>query len=326
MEANLKKEDFKILFMGTPSFAKTMLESVVLDGFNVVGVFCAPDRPSGRHLVIQSGEVEAYAKEKNIPVFQPQKLRETETILNILNQIKPNLLVVASYGKIIPKYVLDYPKYGAINVHPSLLPKYRGPSPIQSAIISGDTKTGVAIMYMDENMDTGNVIEINEIEIDDKDTYGTLHDKLAILGAEMLVCNLNRLAFTEDGILKSHVQPEGESICQMLNKENTKIDFNTNAETVVNLVKGLNPEPSAWCKIDDVRVYKIYETEKIDFEENRKAEVGEIIYLNDRQKMFVVKCKEGYVNITSIKAPGKRVMTGAEYIRGRGIKEGEIFN
>jgi methionyl-tRNA formyltransferase len=245
--------------------------------------------------------------------------------MNILHELAPDLIVVVAYGKILPKEILEMPKYGAINVHGSLLPKYRGAAPIQWSVINGDNVTGVTTMYMDEGMDTGNMITKSEAIIEPTDTYGTLHDKLMVIGAKTLVEDLERLLLN-DGKLESEKQGEEYTVAPMLSKEISKIDFNKKPEEIVNLVRGTNPFPTAWCKLDDERIYKIYEAERIDYEVNFTAELGEIVALNDKKGLFIVRCKDGYINILKLKAPGTRLMTAAEYIRGGKVKEREIFN
>ena len=317
------KEDLRILFMGTPDFAKASLESLVKNEFNVIGVFCKEDKPKGRGMKLTPPPVKECALRYNIPVYQPNRIKNNPEILQILDELKPNLIIVVAYGKILPKEVLDYPKYGCINVHGSILPKYRGAAPIQWSVINGDSKTGVTTMYMDEGMDTGDMITISEIKIDKEDTYETVHDKLMVVGAETLVKDLERF-LKNNGILERTKQPENYTLAPMLSKEISKIDFNKTAEKIVNLVRGTNPFPAAWCKIDEEKVFKIYKAEKIDFE-NNEAQIGEIVCLKDKQNLFVVKCKDGFINILELKAPGTRKMTAAEYIRGGKIKEKERF-
>ena len=178
------KEELKIVFMGTPEFAKVSLQKLLDEKYNVVGVFCQPDKPSGRGMKLKEPEVKVLAKEYGIEVYQPVRLKENEEVKEILNKLNPDLIVVVAYGKILPKYILDFPKYGCINVHGSLLPKYRGAAPIQWAIINGEKTTGITTMYMDQGMDTGDMIDKAELSIESEDTYGTLHDKLAILAGK----------------------------------------------------------------------------------------------------------------------------------------------
>ena len=321
----MKKQDLRILFMGTPDFAKLHLEALVKNEFNVVGVFCREDKPKGRGMKLTPPPVKEYAVQNNIEVYQPNKVKQNPEVMEIIKKINPNLIIVVAYGRILPKEILDYPKYGAINVHGSILPKYRGAAPIQWAVINGDSETGVTTMYMDEGMDTGDMITISRVPIEEKDTYETVHDKLAVLGTETLIADLQRL-IENDGKLPRTKQPEEFTIAPMLSKDNSRIDFNDTADSICNLIRGTNPFPGAWCKLDENRTYKIYEAERIEYEVDHEAKLGQIVALNDKKNLFVVRCKDGYVNFLKLKAPGSKLMTAAEYIRGGKVKEGEIFN
>lgn len=321
----MKKEDLRIVFMGTPEYAKASLQALIENNFNVVGVFSQPDKPKGRGMKLVKTPTKEYAEEKNIPVYQPLKLKNNEDVVSILEKLNPDLIVVVAYGKILPKYILDFPKFGCINVHGSILPKYRGAAPIQWSVINGDNETGVTTMYMDEGMDTGNMITVATISIDKEDTYGTLHDKLMVLGANTLVEDLERL-IENDGKLDSTKQPEEFTLAPMLSKEISMINFNNNKEDIVNLVRGTNPFPTAWCKLDEERVYKVYRVEEIELEEKyEQAKIAEIVELNDKKNIFAVKCKNGFVNFKEIKPAGSKLMNCGDYIRGGKVKAGEVF-
>lgn len=320
----MTKEDLRIVFMGTPDFAKMHLEALVENKFNVVGVFCREDKPKGRGMKLVAPPVKEYAVSKIIPVYQPNKVKNNPEVTDKLKELNPNLIIVVAYGRILPKEILDYPKYGCINVHGSILPKYRGAAPIQWSVINGDNETGVTTMYMDEGMDTGDMITISRVPIDKKDTYETVHDKLAVAGVETLINDLNTLV-ANNGKLQRTKQPEEFTIAPMLSKDNSRIDFNDTADSICNLIRGTNPFPGAWCKIDETRTYKIYEAERIDYKEENNAELGEIVELNDKKGLFIVRCKDGYVNFLKLKAPGTRLMTAAEYIRGGKVKVRERF-
>ena len=321
----MKKEDLKILFMGTPDFALGCLKTLVENKFNVVGVFSQPDKPKGRGMKLMPTPTKEYAESKSIPVYQPLKLKDNEEVKNILKELEPDLIIVVAYGKILPKYILDFPKYGCINVHGSILPKYRGAAPIQWAVINGEHETGVTTMYMDAGMDTGDMITVARIAIDKEDTYGMLHDKLMVLGAKTLVEDLERL-LQNDGKLESTKQPEEFTLAPMLSKEISMIDFNNKAEEVVNLVRGTNPFPTAWCKLDDERIYKVYKSEIVELEGNYdNAKIGEIVELNDKKNIFAVKCIDGFVNLKEIKPAGSKLMKCGDYIRGGKVKLGEVF-
>ncbi|MBQ8044428.1 MAG: methionyl-tRNA formyltransferase [Clostridia bacterium] len=321
----MTKQDLRIVFMGTPDFAKVHLEVLVENKYNVVGVFCREDKPKGRGMKMAPPPVKEYADMKNIPVYQPNKVKNNPEVMEKLKQWNPNLIIVVAYGRILPKEILDFPEYGAINVHGSILPKYRGAAPIQWSVINGDRETGVTTMYMDEGMDTGDMITISKVPIESNDTYESVHDKLAIVGAKTLLLDLERLV-ENNGKLDRTKQPEDFTIAPMLSKDNSRIDFNDTADSICNLIRGTNPFPGAWCKLDEDRTYKVYQAERIDYEVEYEAELGEIVELNDKKGLFVVRCKDGYVNFLKLKAPGTRLMTAAEYIRGGKVKVGERFN
>lgn len=321
----MKKQDLRIVFMGTPDFAKIHLHALVENKYNVVGVFCREDKPKGRGMKMTPPPVKEYALDNNIEVYQPNKVKNNPEVMEKLRQWNPNLIIVVAYGRILPKEILDFPKYGAINVHGSILPKYRGAAPIQWSVINGDNETGVTTMYMDEGMDTGDMITISRIPIQSNDTYETVHDKLAVVGSETLISDLEKLV-ENDGILNRTKQPETFTIAPMLSKDNSRIDFNDTADSICSLIRGTNPFPGAWCKLDEDRTYKIYEAVRIDYEVDTQSKIGEIVCLNDKKQLFIVRCKDGYVNFLKLKAPGTRLMTAAEYIRGGKVKVGEIFN
>jgi len=329
----MKKEDLRIVFMGTPEFAKKSLEELIENKYNVVGVFCQPDRPSGRGMKLAKPPVKVLAEENNIPVYQPEKVKNNEEVINILKELNPNLIIVVAYGKILPEEILNMPKYGCINVHGSLLPKYRGAAPIQWSVINGDLDTGVTTMYMDKGMDTGDMILKAELPIEDNDTYGTVHDKMALVGAVTLKRTLEKLVEL-DGNLPRQKQEGEYTIAPMLNKEMMKIDFKKTGKEIVNLVRGLNPIPTAWCMIDEDRTYKVYGAEYITEEEIENIDdvdianyydVGEIVYINDKKNILAVRCKDGYVNLFDIKPKNSKRMLVGEYLRGSKVKVNEKF-
>lgn len=329
----MKKQDLRIVFMGTPEFARKSLEELVENEYNVVGVFCQPDRPAGRGMKLAKPPVKILAEENGIPVFQPEKIKNNEEVMNTLNELKPNVIVVVAYGKILPESILNMPEYGAINVHGSLLPKYRGAAPIQWSLINGDTETGITTMYMDKGMDTGDMIYKAELPIENNDNYESLHDKMAVLGSVMLKKTLEKLVEL-DGKLPREKQSEIFTIAPMIDKETMKIDFRKTGKEIVNLVRGLSPVPTAWCKLDEDRVFKVYAAEYVTEEELEKLDnvdisnyhdVGQIIYMNDKKNILAVRCKDGYVNLYDIKPKNSKRMLVGEYLRGRKVQYGEIF-
>lgn len=318
----MDKKALRIVFMGTPEFAKTSLKSLLDNDFNIVGVFCRADKPAGRGMKLKSPEVKILAQQYNIPVFQPLSLKDNQQIKQILEKLNPNLIIVVAYGKILPNYILDYPKYGCINLHGSILPKYRGAAPIQWAIINGETNTGVTTMYMDEGLDTGDIINIKQTLINKTDTYGLLYCKLAKLGSELLIKTLEDIL---SGNTKRTKQESEFSLAPTLVKKNTKIDFNESSDNIINLIRGTNPTPSAWCMLDEKRTFKIYSATKIEYDQDKESEVGKIVCLDDKKKLFIVKTGSGYINILQLKPAGSKLMNADEYIRGNKVKVGETF-
>jgi len=229
----------KILFMGTPDFAKESLESIYNKGHEIIGVFTVPDKPKGRGMKMIFSPVKEYSLEKDFNIYQPEKIKNNQDIIDEIKELKPDVICVVAYGMILPKEILDIPKYGCINVHPSLLPKYRGSAPIQWAIINGDKKTGVTTMYMDIQMDSGDIILQEEVEIKNDETAGELWDRLSKIGAELLIETLDRI---EKNTAPRISQGEEFTLAPMLDKEMSKIDWeNKEALEIKNLVRGLNP-------------------------------------------------------------------------------------
>ena len=248
----------KVLFMGTPDFAVPCLESIIKsENNNVIGVVTQPDKPKGRGHKLQPTPVKAKAVEYNIPVFQPETLKN-RSFEDELKQLNPDIIVVVAYGQILPEYILNFPKFGCINVHASLLPKYRGAAPIQWSIINGDTTTGVTTMYMAKSLDTGDMIRKAEIQIGDEESAGELHDRLSLIGADLIVETIKKLS---EG--KAIRVPQNDSLscyAPMLNKETGHIDWNKNSSDIINLIRGTNPWPGAFTsyKSEIMKIYKAY--------------------------------------------------------------------
>lgn len=309
----------KIVFMGTPDFAASSLKELVENEYNVVACFTNPDKPSGRGMKLNESEVKKYAIEKNIPVYQPIKLRKNEEVFNILKEINPDVIVVVAYGKILPKEILDIPSKGCINVHGSLLPDYRGAAPMQWAIINGEKVTGITTMYMDVGMDTGDMILKEEVEILDEDNFETIHDKMKNVGAKLLVKTLEKI---ENGTIERIKQPEEGSIAPMISKEMTKIDFNKDARDIFNFVRGLSPFPGTFMELEDGKRYKVYKVaykeEDIDNFEN-----GEIIEVT--KKELKIKCNNGYISILTIQPPNSKRMDISSFLAGNGNISGKFI-
>ena len=267
----------KIVFMGTPDFARDSLSAIYDAGHEIPAVVTVPDKPKGRGMKLIPCEVKEYAVEKNIKVYQPEKLRENKEIVDILKDINPDVICVVSYGKIIPKEILKIPKYGCVNVHPSLLPQYRGSAPIQWAILNGDKETGVTTMYLDEGMDSGDIILQTKTPIDKDETSGELWDRLSKIGAELLVETLEKI---ENKTAPRIKQPKEFTLAPMLEKSQAKIDWESKtAEEIKNLVRGLNPIMGAYAVLNQKKI-KFWKVDKLSIDEfiNKYPEFKEYEY------------------------------------------------
>ena len=307
----------KTIFMGTPEFAVPSLKTV-FEKTELTAIFTKEDKPNTRGNKIIANPVKQFGTEHDIEVIQPHKLKDEELIKRI-KEIDPDLIVVVAYGKIIPREIIDIPKYGIINVHSSLLPKYRGASPIHSAVLNGDKETGVSIMYIEEELDSGDVILMESCEITETDTLGTLHDKLKVIGAELLG---KALSLIEKEEVSSTPQDHTKAtFVKPITKEEEKIDWSRPAEEVYNKVRGLNPFPGAYTTFKDT-VVKIYETEK-DYEEY-EGDFGEIVALKKKHGP-VVKLRDGNLILKNIKLQGKKNQSGIDLLNGRVFQTGDKF-
>ncbi len=305
-----------ILYMGTPDFAVYTLEAL-LKNHNVVAAISQPDKPKGRGKKLQPTPVKAAAEKYNIPVYQPNRIKDDD-FCDFLETINADLYVVVAYGQILSERILNIPKYGCINVHGSLLPKYRGAAPIQWSIINGDEKTGVTIMYMDRLCDTGDMILKEEIKIEPDETYGTLHDKMAPIGAEVL---LKAVELIEKNEADAEKQNDAEaSYAPMISKEMGHINWNKSALEIKNLIQGFNPMPGAFTVYNDDNL-KIW---SCCISDETNGEIGEIIDV-DKKKGFTVKCGDKSLLITEIQAKGGKRMKTTDYLRGHSIEKGIIL-
>lgn len=297
-------EDLRVVFMGTPKFAVPVLKELI-ELTNVVLVVTQPDAYTGRKKVLTKSPVKIVAEENNIEVFTPEKLRnEYEEVLNK----KPDIVITCAYGQIVPKEILAYPKYGCINVHASLLPKYRGASPISEVIKNGEEETGITIMYMEETLDTGNIIEARTIPISEDDTLGTLSEKLSLLGAKILIDTLPSIIACENSnIPQNH---ELATYVKILKREDERIDFNKTRKEVYNFIRSLNPSPLANTIINGEE-WKIIES-RIGGEKN--CEVGVITSVN--KDSFGIGCLDGEILITKVKPAGKKEMLVCDLFNG----------
>lgn len=297
-------KDKRVIFMGTPDFSVPVLEKLI-ENTNVVLVVTKKDAYVGRKKVLTESLVAICAHEHNIEVYKPNKLKEDyEYILNK----KPDIIITCAYGSIVPKVVLDYPSYGCINVHASLLPKYRGASPIVASILNGEKETGITIMYMDEGIDTGNIIMSRSIEIEDNDNSLSLSNKLSLLGANLLIDTLPKIFEGENFDIPQ--DNEEATYVGMLKREDEHIDFNNSVDNIKNQVRAFSPEPYAFINIDDTE-YKISEVEikKCDV-----SKIGIIVEVN--KDSFGITAKDGIVYIKRIKPSGKKEMSVKDFFNG----------
>ena len=308
----------KTIFMGTPEFAIPSLK-VVAKNTDLRAIFTKEDKVNARGNKIIFSPVKQFGIDNEIEVIQPKKVKD-EKIIKKIKEINPDLIVVVAYGKILPKEIIDIPKYGIINVHSSLLPKYRGASPIHSAILNGDMESGVSIMYIEEGLDSGDVILQESCDILENDTLGTLHDKLKDLGAIGLE---KALKLIEDGKVEATKQDESlATFVKPITKEQTKIDWNNTKEVIFNQIRGLNPFPAAHTFNEKNENIKIYKTEKLDREyEGKNGQIVDII----NKKGPVVKVKNGALVLLEVKFQGKKLQRGADVINGRKMAIGECL-
>lgn len=308
----------KIVFMGTPDFSVPCLEVLVTNGYDVPLVVTQGDKPKGRGHKLTPPPVKECALSYGIPVFQPDRMKDEESYQR-LKETNADLFVVVAYGKILPERILNLPKYGCINVHASLLPKYRGAAPIQWSIINGETKTGVTTMQMDAGLDTGDMLLKKEIDILETDTGATLWDKLSLLGKDVLLETLKAL---EEGSLKPEKQDDSLSCyAPMIDKTTAQIDFSRSADEICRLVRGMNSYPYAQTKYNE-KLLKIIEAEP-EKGEAFTGVPGEVLCVKDNA--LYVKCSDGAIRITTIQMEGKKKMPVSEYVKGNSFTDGTVL-
>ena len=325
----------KIVFMGTPDFARDSVSAIYDAGHEIPAVVTVPDKPKGRGMKLIPCEVKEYAVEKNIKVYQPEKLRGNKEIVDILKDINPDVICVVAYGKIIPKEILEIPKYGCVNVHPSLLPQYRGSAPIQWAILNGDKETGVTTMYLDEGMDSGDIILQTKTPIDKDETSGELWDRLSKIGAELLVETLEKI---ENKTAPRIKQPKEFTLAPMLEKSQAKIDWESKtAEEIKNLVRGLNPIMGAYAVLNQKKI-KFWKVDKLSIDEfiNKYPEFkeyeyrfleidpGTVLYIDKKEAIYIM-AKEGILKVLEIQGENSKRMPTPEFLRGNKIEVVDRF-
>ena len=313
----------KIVYAGTPEFALAPLREILSCGFQVVGVITQEDKPQGRKGILTAPPVKTFALEQGIPVIQPHKIREE---IDAVQALGGDVLITCAYGQILTQDVLDCFEKGVWNIHAGLLPKYRGASPIQSCILAGETVTGVSIMKTELGLDCGDVMLVEETQIDEKETYGELSERLSLIGAKAIVKALQSLQSGEYTLTPQ--ANEDVQIVRKIQKEQAKICFEKSAMEIVNLVRGMNPAPVAYTQIDENKV-NVYRAEKAvlndeEAEYAKTAVCGQV--LSDSPKRgLLVKCGDGAVKLTEVQAAGGKRISGNDFINGRKAKKGQVF-
>ena len=326
----------KIVFMGTPDFARESLKALIENGYNVEAVVTNPDKPKGRGMKMTMSEVKEYAIQSGIEkIFQPEKVRKNEEFISEIKDLNPDLIVVVAYGKILPKEILDIPKLGCINVHGSLLPKYRGAAPIQWSVINGDKVTGITTMYMDVGMDTGDMILKREVEIGESETTGELWERLAKVGGNLLIETVKKI---EDGTAPREKQGEDFSVAPMLSKEMARIDWeNKTAQEIKNLVRGLNPIMGAYSFYEEKK-YKFWKVEvcsNADLMEkfpelkefkDRFLDLPEgTVLFSDSKTGLYIKAKDANIQVLEIQGENAKKMPAGEFLKGNQLIAGLAF-
>lgn len=298
--------------MGTPDFAVETLKTIIENNYDVVGVITAPDRPAGRGRKLRASAVKEYALSKNLPILQPTNLKD-EKFIEDLKQLNANLNIVVAF-RMLPKVVWDMPKYGTFNLHASLLPQYRGAAPINWAIINGEQKTGITTFFIDEKIDTGHIILQKEVEIQHNETAGSLHDTLMTKGASLVVDTIKAI---ESETVTTKIQPKEDNelnTAYKLHRDNTRVNWNSNIQTIYNLIRGLSPYPSAWSllhnKGEEISI-KIYDAEIEQQEHN--FDIGKIIV---EDSIIKVAVSQGYIILNKIQLPGKKAMEAKALLNG----------
>ena len=315
----------KIIFMGTPDFAKESLEAVYNAGHEILTVVTNPDKKQGRGMKLKPSPVKEFALEKDLNIMQPEKVRKNEEFINAIKKINPDVICVVAYGKILPKEILEIPRYGCVNVHGSLLPRYRGAAPIQWAVLNGDKETGITTMYMDEGMDTGDMILKEKVEIGEDETTGELWDRLSKVGGNLLVRTLNEI---EKGNAPRIKQGDEFSLAPMIDKKMAKIDWEKKtAKEIKNLVRGLNPIMGAYTFLEGKKIkfwkVDVINIDKLDVKEE-KLNNGTVLVSNPKDGLLI-KAKDGVIKVIEIQGENAKKMPTSDFLRGNKIKEYKVF-
>lgn len=309
----------RIIFLGTPAFALKSLEKLI-EHHQVIAVVTQPDKPSGRGNKVLPCEVKVFAQQNNIPVYQFEKIGRDG--VDILTQLKPDIMITVAYGQILTKQIIDIPKYGIINVHASLLPKYRGASPIQSAIIKGEKETGITIMQTDIGLDTGDILSVAKTNILPDDTAKTLGERLSALGAELLIDTLNQIANNQ--IVKTKQIHGDATFTTKISKNDCYINWQKSAEQIKCLIMGANPDPVASTLLKDM-VVKIYTASVEDLHIDGDFQNGEILPISSSKNGVFIRCASGILKLGLVQLPGGKVMEATQLLNGRKFKIGDVF-
>ena len=337
----------KVLFMGTPDFAEESLKSLVEAKYDIVGVVTNPDKPKGRGMKMVASPVKQYALEKGLKIYQPEKVRKNTEFIEEIKSLNPDVICVVAYGKILPKEILEIPKFGCINVHGSLLPKYRGAAPIQWAVINGDKITGITTMFMDIGMDTGDMILKEETEIGEDETTGELWERLSKIGAKLLVKTIEKIEAIPDKenktleeikrLVGAEKQGENFTLAPMLEKEMAKIDWSKTSREIKNLVRGLNPIMGAYSflngkkikfwKIDIITLdslESIFPEIKEYISRMKKLEPGTIAFADNKKGIFI-KTGDSFIKVLELQGENSKKMDYRSFLNGNKLQAGEIF-
>ncbi len=315
----------KIVFMGTPDFAKESLEALYNEKYEILAVVTNPDRPKGRGMKMIASPVKEFALEKGIKIYQPEKVRNNEEFISEIKALKPDIICVVAYGKILPKEILEIPSKGCINVHGSLLPKYRGAAPIQWAVLNGDKKTGVTTMYMDVGMDTGDMILKQETQIGEDETTGELWERLSKIGGDLLVKTLKEI---ENKTAPRIKQGDDFTMAPMLDKSMAKIDWeNKTALEIKNLVRGLNPIMGAYTFLNGkkIKFWKVDVAKDIFADGDMEFMKNGTVIVSDKRDGIYIKTKNGILKVLEVQGENAKKMPIQDYLRGNQINEFDVF-
>lgn len=310
----------RILFMGTPDFALFSLKALVESGEEIIGVVTQTDKPKGRKAILTPPPVKVYAMEQSIPVFQPKTLKD-DAFYQLLTELDPDMIVVTAFGKILPQRVLDYPKFGCINVHGSLLPEYRGAAPMQRAVMDGKAETGITTMLMDAGIDTGDMLLKAKVTIEENDNFETVHDKLGECSAKLL---LETVKLAKEGNLKPIKQDDaGATYAAKIENADCVLDFSKDAKAVHDRIRGLSPIPLSFTRTPDGKMLKIVASE-VSKRDNGGKPAGTVIALDGGR--ITVACGVGALDLLSVLPEGKKKMGAADFINGRRVSVGDVLS